>query len=59
MNHLGPEECPLCWRFDCRCWEACAAQGMSPEGPRREGGSGASAPTSPVPNGDAPKGDSQ
>jgi hypothetical protein len=31
------------------------AQGMPSEGPRREGGSGASAPASPVANGDAPK----
>jgi hypothetical protein len=31
-----------------------AAQGMPPEGPRREGGSGASAPASPVPKECAP-----
>jgi hypothetical protein len=35
-----------------------SAQGMPSEGPRRECGSGASAPASPVANGDAPKGSS-
>jgi hypothetical protein len=37
--------------------KARAAQGMPSEGPRREGGSGASAPASPVGKADAPEGE--
>jgi hypothetical protein len=40
-------------------WTADAAQGMPLEEPRREGGSGASAPASPVGNADAPETPSQ
>ena len=43
MIHLGPEECPLCWRFDCQCWKLAASgtearqrqdpeEGLDPEG---------------------------
>jgi hypothetical protein len=32
IEHLGPQECPLCWRFDCQCWRV--ASGME----ARQGG---------------------
>jgi hypothetical protein len=29
---MRPEECPLCWRFDCQCWKPLAIADRSPKG---------------------------
>jgi hypothetical protein len=57
MNHLGPEECPLCWRFDCKCWAAIAdrnPQGgdvkQAPSRSDESGGAGTAIAQTPPPH---------